>query len=476
MNRLGPGPQLQGNMFTQNENRPVAAARGRMQNGKIDQFPFSMGNGGSVAALNAQSRQPSFAQISGGQQNTRPLDMSEFPSLGGNAQAQAQNASYAPGVTPWRTPRSPGPERPRYGHPQEDSTAGFAALAADRYQFGGQPGANQLSGLAQQTGDYSDTQLSASTSNSPSTRVPPPSDQDMPPVPAQDEPLVSLQIAADMPLSYDTLPPEYDGMDTQQDQGPIGYTGRAPGTSDQAPTETASSPHATNSSKQKRLSEMTEQERWGMPGLLARISTDSPDYDPLAVGMNIGDLGMNLESTEPLLPTWGSPFDDRPVVPTFTLPQAYTVTNVPPLASKLDSFCDETLIMIFYQWPRDVLQEMAAQTLYKRDWRWHKMLKQWMMKDTQFGGAPTRISQQQERGYYIFFDVINWRRERREFVLDYEHLDSKPTTNLLGFNGAAAGTGGVQNGVGSGVGPSAQLLGNAFPGAVGGIGGGISGL
>lgn len=133
--------------------------------------------------------------------------------------------------------------------------------------------------------------------------------------------------------------------------------------------------------------------------------------------------------------------------------------------------------MIFYQWPRDVLQEMAAQTLYKRDWRWHKELRQWMMKDAQYGGAPTRLNHQQERGYYIFFDVNNWRRERREFVLDYEHLDSKPTSSLLGFGGAAAGAG-VQNGVGvgGGAGPTAQLLGNAFPGAVGGIGGGISGL
>lgn len=96
-----------------------------------------------------------------------------------------------------------------------------------------------------------------------------------------------------------------------------------------------------------------------------------------------------------------------------------------------------------------------------------------MMKDTQYG-MPTRINQQQERGYYIFFDVGNWRRERREFVLDYEHIDSKPTTSLLGFGGTATGV--QQNGVGGGAVPSAQLLGNAFPGAVGGIGGGISGL
>lgn len=77
----------------------------------------------------------------------------------------------------------------------------------------------------------------------------------------------------------------------------------------------------------------------------------------------------------------------------------------------------------------------------------------------------------------MFFDVGNWRRERREFVLDYEHLDARPTAGLLGaFGSGGSGGGGVQNGGSGGVGPSAQLLGNAFPGAVGGIGGGISGL
>lgn len=120
--------------------------------------------------------------------------------------------------------------------------------------------------------------------------------------------------------------------------------------------------------------------------------------------------------------------------------------------------------MIFYQYPRDMLQENAAQTLYKRDWRWHKELRQWMMKDTQFGGPPTRINPQQERGWYVFFDVGNWRRERREFVLDYEHLDTRPTPGLIGaFSGGASGAGVVQNGAGGG----------AFPGPLSGIGGGV---
>jgi CCR4-NOT transcription complex subunit 2 len=102
----------------------------------------------------------------------------------------------------------------------------------------------------------------------------------------------------------------------------------------------------------------------------------------------------------------------KPVIPPdFTLPAAYTVTNVPPLHSKMASFSAETLLAIFYQFPRDILQEIAAQELYNRDWRWHMKLQQWMMKDPDLA-APMRLSPKEEHGWYLFFDVKNWRRER----------------------------------------------------------------
>lgn len=77
----------------------------------------------------------------------------------------------------------------------------------------------------------------------------------------------------------------------------------------------------------------------------------------------------------------------------------------------MTSFSAETLLAIFYQFPRDILQELAAAELYNRDWRWHINLRQWMMKDPDLPG-PIRLSPKEERGWYIFFDVTNWRRER----------------------------------------------------------------
>ncbi|KAL1622141.1 transcriptional regulator [Diplodia seriata] len=180
----------------------------------------------------------------------------------------------------------------------------------------------------------------------------------------------------------------------------------------QPPSKSGSISHV----EQTRLSQMSEIDRFGLPGLLAMIPPDSQDHSSLAVGQDLTVLGLDLNRPDnsPLYPTFGSPFAEagsRPVIPDFSLPAAYTVTNVPPLHTKMPSFSDETLFAIFYQYPRDILQEAAAQELFNRDWRWHKELRQWMMKDNTFP-QPQRISEKSERGCYIFFDVNNWRRER----------------------------------------------------------------
>lgn len=98
--------------------------------------------------------------------------------------------------------------------------------------------------------------------------------------------------------------------------------------------------------------------------------------------------------------------------------------NVPPLASKIGSFSDETLFAIFYQNPRDHAQELAAVELYSRDWRWHKKLQQWMMKAKEFGDPVQLQSMREERGYYYFFNPNNWTRERKYYFSHSHGLHS----------------------------------------------------
>lgn len=48
----------------------------------------------------------------------------------------------------------------------------------------------------------------------------------------------------------------------------------------------------------KKLAEMTDQERYGLPGLLSMIPLESPDYSSLAMGQDLTVLGLDLSRPE----------------------------------------------------------------------------------------------------------------------------------------------------------------------------------
>lgn len=171
---------------------------------------------------------------------------------------------------------------------------------------------------------------------------------------------------------------------------------------------------ATASNTHAELQQMSPLDRYGLNGLLAQLR-GPPDQVTMMLGTDLNTLGLDLNRPEPLWSDWAGPFSSphsNPIIPEYRLPAAYSVHNVPPLHTRISSFSDETLFMIFYGQPRDVIQEAAAQELYARDWRWHKKMQQWMMKAKEYGDPVPLPSAKEERGWYYFFDVNNWRRER----------------------------------------------------------------
>ena len=118
----------------------------------------------------------------------------------------------------------------------------------------------------------------------------------------------------------------------------------------------------------------------------------------------------------------------RPAVPKYELPDCYTVHNIAPLGTKINNLNDEALMMMFYSNPGDLHQAMAAQELWVdaltidanictnfsyshgRNWRYHKKLQLWLTKDE--GMVPHNLGNGSERGYYIFFDINLWERQR----------------------------------------------------------------
>lgn len=117
----------------------------------------------------------------------------------------------------------------------------------------------------------------------------------------------------------------------------------------------------------KRYADMTEAEKFGLEGLSAAyearknleaglpVDETLPPImrNPIFFGQDLSALGMDLDSNEPLYPTFtpfpaanssGSAFDfhDRHTIPDFHLPPAYTVNNVPPLAGRVAALSDGT--------------------------------------------------------------------------------------------------------------------------------------
>ncbi|PCH40405.1 hypothetical protein WOLCODRAFT_24080 [Wolfiporia cocos MD-104 SS10] len=187
--------------------------------------------------------------------------------------------------------------------------------------------------------------------------------------------------------------------------------------------------HATSAVPQTPAQQvlMSPADRWGLLGLLAMIKSADPDQNLLSVGTDLGTMGLDMQTQGDLYPAFITPWADssaaHSVEPDFHLPQCYTVTTAPPNASKAGAFSDETLFFMFYASPRDMLQEIAAQELFNRNWRFHKELRLWLTKET--ASTPSQKVPGGEHGTYAYWDPENWERNRKEMTVLYADLEEK---------------------------------------------------
>ncbi|CZT17674.1 uncharacterized protein RCC_03511 [Ramularia collo-cygni] len=433
--------------------------------------------GGAPGLAQGRSQLTAYANAIGGGSGQAPIDLSDFPTLSGPPRQQqnsggwnSNNAIRQPPVQQ-QQPQQSSQQAQLQSQQRTPSAAPSHANSADHYDgarsqqpsgdHGG--GANEFPPLGGQlNGDGMRTSNGfGSTLDSPEESHPQPNGQH-----------------SQLPIR------DASNTFSQPQQAPIGSQAQTP-QSQPAPSQ---SPQTSQPSQPvKKWSEMTDQEHFGLAGLSAIFEarkqfdiggvvdeTLPPQMSNsiLFMSQDLNQLGMDLDSPEPLHPTFhvfpdatgtGSLFDSRKPVPAFNVPDAYTVTNVPPMATRIDAFSDETLLQIFYTSPRDVMQERAAEELSNREWRWHKLLRRWLQKDTReanlsivspsqdltngapIGIAPQRIDERSERGIYIFFDPVNWRRERREHTLDYDALDNRQPSGVAINAINAMGVGGSGN-------------------------------
>ncbi|RKF57112.1 putative not2 family protein [Golovinomyces cichoracearum] len=213
-------------------------------------------------------------------------------------------------------------------------------------------------------------------------------------------------------------------QDVTQDSGILNKRGQNPNSIPQNNLEKPEAPEVHDI-----LSGMTEIDRWGLKGF-SMMMNNSPAYAAFVTGSDLTSFGFELNSSDLFSSQIFSLWDNEPpgpVMPLYKLPDCYTVSNVAQLETKMANLNDEALIFMFYSSPGDLQQVMAAQELHNRNWRYHKKLQLWLTKDEMM--VPRTVGNGTERGYYIFFDVKNWQRERRELTLVYDDLESLPNAN-----------------------------------------------
>ncbi|CDP08978.1 unnamed protein product [Coffea canephora] len=173
----------------------------------------------------------------------------------------------------------------------------------------------------------------------------------------------------------------------------------------------------------------TAPDPFGLLGLLSVIRMSDPDLTSLALGIDLTTLGLNLNSTENLHKTFGSPWSDEPAKgdPEFTVPQCYYAKQPPPLTQAyFAKFQLDTLFYTFYSMPKDEAQLYAANELHNRGWFFHKELRLWFTRAPNV--EPLVKTNSYERGSYISFDPNTWETIRKDnFVLHYEMLEKRPT-------------------------------------------------
>lgn len=197
------------------------------------------------------------------------------------------------------------------------------------------------------------------------------------------------------------------------------------------------SPAVSQSAEQPPLSQMSEIDKFGLSGLLRMIHSESPDVASLAVGQDLMTLGLDLNQAEyelvspfclfstiltvttpvrPLHTSFASPFVSSmsavPLEQDFSLPSCYSVANIQPLQSRIPSFSDETLFYVFYSMPRDIMQELVAEELMGRKWRYHKIERCWLTRDETYPGPVDVERGVSERGVYLLWDPASWKKVR----------------------------------------------------------------
>ena len=280
---------------------------------------------------------PSLSGAPQAQQNTTAQQMWANPTLRTTPHTTIQRPQ---GQTPHQGQQGQAPNQQLSGQGSDDSPQGQFGGAGDDYRFGGQGGVGQLSGSAQpQTGNIEEfpplgnnsvgeigpdrraglIQNAAAFGTTQGAGAFPGLGQSRnglsSPTDSQSNRSTNATLGSSIAGAIRATPtnPQEGGQRTGQAPANLPYIGSAMRTGgDVTPVgqrpqqgqfeagfggESVGSPTG-QTPLHKRLVEMTDQERYGLPGLLAMIPLESADYSSLAMGQDLTVLGLDLGGPE----------------------------------------------------------------------------------------------------------------------------------------------------------------------------------
>ncbi|KIL67760.1 hypothetical protein M378DRAFT_101272 [Amanita muscaria Koide BX008] len=375
---------------------------------------------------------------------SRDFTPDDFPALGGQSQAQSQSSSQTQNAAQDNHAHPPGLNGFSHSDHSQHRANLLGALSGNHHQstpgllnLGAVQARNVHAGFQQGQTESEKQQriqnnfpLKASqphaawntTANASSQQQPTTSTQNGT-HPNQNPPGTHLNAPPGVPppISFSQPQSQVAGADPNN-ANPSNPNANAPPAS-----STASQQHPQTPAQQVLMSAA---DRWGLLGLLAMIKNAAADVDQgiTSIGTDLGTMGLDMGFNGNLYPTFITPWADQSaahtVEPDFRLPSCYANVQAPPPGpTKASAFSDETLFFMFYSSPRDALQEIAAQELYNRNWRYHKDLRLWITKES--GMAPSQKVQGGEQGQYTYWEPENWCKERKEMTVMYADLEEK---------------------------------------------------
>eukprot|EP00771_Trimastix_marina_P000735 gnl/Trimastix_PCT/1765.p1 GENE.gnl/Trimastix_PCT/1765~~gnl/Trimastix_PCT/1765.p1 ORF type:complete len:755 (-),score=162.44 gnl/Trimastix_PCT/1765:306-2570(-) len=134
-----------------------------------------------------------------------------------------------------------------------------------------------------------------------------------------------------------------------------------------------------------------------------------------------------LDASFRSIPTVGDTLRDKPYAPRFSYatPACFPQQPLKPLRDPqfFGRFHLDTLFYAFYGHPGQNEQYLAAQSLKKNAWRFHKKYNTWFQRHSE----PSRATDEYEDGTYVYFDYeTGWHhRIKDKFRFEYKYLEDE---------------------------------------------------